>query len=582
MTDRSANLSLPYMQPSQAQKHVTFNEALGRLDALVQLSIASADQTIPPDTPMLGDRYVIPLSATGEWSGRAGELAVREDSGWVFLTPKAGWSAWVLDRETSLTFDGAAWIEGPTLQNRPMIGINTTADPVNRVAVSADASLFTHDGDGHQLKVNKSVASATSALLFQTAWSGRAEIGLLGSDDLELKVSSDGTNFKTAIRTTSETGKVHFPNGVDGVTDPALGSEAVPTIDYVAARVGGLVSNGADHLGSGYNFPPSLLRDPVVTPGLPAAFCYSGYASPPIAMTEAIPVDPNLCYQMSCYIRQEGLPGDWSSYANAERHRQGLGLICLDSAHNVIEPQFHMRHRSGGTDSLTTLTAPLAPGDTAIFLTDASGWNDSEPEPQARGIILFGYKNSEGQTFDYYSRIMAHDLFDSVNVNKIDHSVTLNAPFSGTLANPDDAGGVWPVGTRIANTALTTGHKMCLFDDIYVQSTDQWYRGTNHIGGTDKSGMDRLPNFAPGTAFVRPFWKPNHSNLPGGQSGHPDTGEAHRVWFAGISLETASHAVTVDVTTGPASGSVDLIVPVANLVDSRMDLAEASLKFTAI
>ena len=177
---------------------------------------------------------------------------------------------------------------------------------------------------------------------------------------------------------------------------------------------------------------------------------------------------------------------------------------------------------------------------------------------------------------------MAHDLFDSVNVNKIDHSVTLNAPFSGTLANPDDAGGVWPVGTRIANTALTTGHKMCLFDDIYVQSTDQWYRGTNHIGGTDKSGTDRPANFAPGTAFVRPFWKPNHSNLPDGQSGHPDTGEAHRVWFAGISLETASHAVTVDVTTGPASGSVDLIVPVANLVDSRMDLAEASLKFTAI
>lgn len=34
--------------PSQAQKHVTRNDALVRLDALVQLSVEDRDRTVPP------------------------------------------------------------------------------------------------------------------------------------------------------------------------------------------------------------------------------------------------------------------------------------------------------------------------------------------------------------------------------------------------------------------------------------------------------------------------------------------------------------------------------------------------------
>jgi hypothetical protein len=37
MPDTSHALSLPLIQPSQAQKHVTHNEALRILDAVVQL-----------------------------------------------------------------------------------------------------------------------------------------------------------------------------------------------------------------------------------------------------------------------------------------------------------------------------------------------------------------------------------------------------------------------------------------------------------------------------------------------------------------------------------------------------------------
>lgn len=54
MPDSSAILALPYLQPSQAQKHVTHNEALRLLDVLVQLSVAGFGAETPPAAPEAG------------------------------------------------------------------------------------------------------------------------------------------------------------------------------------------------------------------------------------------------------------------------------------------------------------------------------------------------------------------------------------------------------------------------------------------------------------------------------------------------------------------------------------------------
>ncbi|MBD3768943.1 MAG: DUF2793 domain-containing protein [Rhodobacterales bacterium] len=67
--DFSAHLGLPYLQPSQAQKHVTVNEALERIDALVQLSVISCPTDVAGLSPTEGDRYIVPASATAAWSG---------------------------------------------------------------------------------------------------------------------------------------------------------------------------------------------------------------------------------------------------------------------------------------------------------------------------------------------------------------------------------------------------------------------------------------------------------------------------------------------------------------------------------
>ena len=58
MTD-TPNLGLPYIDGSQAQKHVTHNEALRILDAAVQIGVLDLTLTAPPSSPAEGERHVV-------------------------------------------------------------------------------------------------------------------------------------------------------------------------------------------------------------------------------------------------------------------------------------------------------------------------------------------------------------------------------------------------------------------------------------------------------------------------------------------------------------------------------------------
>jgi len=207
MSDLSPVLGLPYILPAQAQKHVTHNMAIRQLDTLVQLAVQSRATGTPPSSPAPADRYIVGSGAGGDWSGQENAIAFWDGSAWNFTAPAAGWQAHVLDENTTLVFDGGGW-DYPTLhlQNLTSLGINTTADSTNRLAVSATASLFNNDGAGHQLKINKAGSADTASVLFQTGWSGRAEIGLAGNDDFSFKISADGSSFDTALTLENDTG----------------------------------------------------------------------------------------------------------------------------------------------------------------------------------------------------------------------------------------------------------------------------------------------------------------------------------------------------------------------------------------
>jgi hypothetical protein len=246
MQDQSSILSLPLIQPSQAQKHVTHNEALRILDVLVQLAVIDRDRTSPPDDPAPGDRHIVGTGATGAWSGADLRIAIWEEGGWGFLDPRPGWRAEVLSEARGLVFDGTAWaVRLPELDNLPGLGLNTSADAVNRLAVAAPATLLTHEGAGHQLKINKAIPTDTASLLFQTGFSGRAEMGMAGNDDWSIKVSPDGDSWIEALRVEAASGHVTGQAVQSSHTDTTAGRLMRADFGYSPGNLLGTVSQSS-------------------------------------------------------------------------------------------------------------------------------------------------------------------------------------------------------------------------------------------------------------------------------------------------------------------------------------------------
>lgn len=111
MSDLSPNLNLPYLAAGQAQKHVTVNESIQRLDALAQLVAVSATNAAQPGSPADGQRYILPPGKTGTHWGAMTDfaLAYYRDGAWEEVPPRQGWLAYVIDTDSVVCFDGAAW-----------------------------------------------------------------------------------------------------------------------------------------------------------------------------------------------------------------------------------------------------------------------------------------------------------------------------------------------------------------------------------------------------------------------------------------------------------------------------------------
>ena len=343
------NLVLPYLAANQSQKHVTVNEALRRLDALVQVTVQNSALATPPGSPVEGQRWILPAAPTGAWAGHAGQIAAWQDGAWAFYAPLDGWTAIDVSADTLLLYNagtgiwtglitgifsdaaftlqddidptkqarfqiagftagatriftlpdaatslaglavaqtfsakqtlsnanndlgtstgtgttnlatgatlngstktvniGTAGVSGSTTNvaigsavagalgsltiNSPTVTFGSTvsaiamaaanvsalylglggatADATNRLSLNAPASLFNNAGAGHQIKVNKAAATDTGSLLFQTGFSGRAEFGLNGSDDFQIKVSGDGATWFNALQLERTSGRV--------------------------------------------------------------------------------------------------------------------------------------------------------------------------------------------------------------------------------------------------------------------------------------------------------------------------------------------------------------------------------------
>lgn len=172
---QSTRLGLPFLAAAQAQKHVTVNETLLRLDALVQLSAKSATTASQPASPSDGDLYLLPPGKTGAaWSAMAnGALAYCRDGVWEELTPNPGWRCYVADEAALYARNASAWKSIAGEQEHRLI-FTPGGDGV--------VSIYRIDGARAQNPRTAAIASvstdtitlstATSALLFGAFMAG--------------------------------------------------------------------------------------------------------------------------------------------------------------------------------------------------------------------------------------------------------------------------------------------------------------------------------------------------------------------------------------------------------------------------
>lgn len=244
MSDLSARLSLPYLLPAQAQKHVTHNEALQRLDVLVQLVVEAFDAETPPGSAGEGQVWALGAAPSGAWVGQGGALAAFLGGGWQFIVPQEGWQAVEAGSGILRLRRGSAWVF-PQIGTLPGLGINTDYDSENRLAVASNSALFTHIGASHRLKINKAETAETASVLFQNDWSGRAEFGLTGDDDFRLKVSADGALWQEALRIDAASGGLY--HGAHQLLDrgAVLGTASV----VAGLPAGALIEQGSSAAG---------------------------------------------------------------------------------------------------------------------------------------------------------------------------------------------------------------------------------------------------------------------------------------------------------------------------------------------
>ena len=192
------HLQLPFIAAAQAQKHVTHNEALRGLDAVVQLMVLDKDLAAPPGSPAEGARYIVAGSATGAWAGQEGKIAAWQDGAWAFYAPREGWLAWAADEDALYIYSGSAWTGfavglGDVVEDTtPQLGGHLDANAFN--IGFDDATGITDDAGNEQLVFRKTASAVNQVGLTNAATGNAPRIAAEGNDtNINLQLRGKGT-----------------------------------------------------------------------------------------------------------------------------------------------------------------------------------------------------------------------------------------------------------------------------------------------------------------------------------------------------------------------------------------------------
>ena len=254
--------------------------------------------------------------------------------------------------------------------------------------------------------------------------------------------------------------------------------------NYIASRGENLVTNGTCLLGNNYNFT-QFTYDGSDTYYAGGCFKYIGAGS--FESKEYIPVDVNSSYELTYYMKCD---------KPSAFHYDMLRMYDVDKKEILV---YYIMFIEG---SLTTLAQDLKPGDTTVYLTDASGFDSSKTAYYHKGFIFWNYKNSYGYQYppETYSRHKYSNLWTngSTAIDKTNNTITLDKAWTGPT---------FPAGTSVSQ--CSDGSTYSYGNDNFYIKTTEWVRKTATWSGVGRNNESH--KFREGTAFVRLGWLINYS-----------------------------------------------------------------------
>ena len=143
--DTTARLTLPLLQPGQAQKEMTHNESLALLDIGVQAAVQEV-LGVPPPTPAAGQCWIVGPGATGDWTGHDGQLAGWTTGGWRFLAATEGMAAWLIGAAVPARYRDGAWRSGEVRASSFVVAGNQVVG-IRQPAIAVPTGGSTVDGE---------------------------------------------------------------------------------------------------------------------------------------------------------------------------------------------------------------------------------------------------------------------------------------------------------------------------------------------------------------------------------------------------------------------------------------------------
>lgn len=123
--------NLPFLAVAQAQKEITHNEALARIDALLNPVAEGIAAEPPPLTEAdAGKCWLVDADPTAEWSGRSGDVACWTGFGWQFQVPVPGMQIWLRSDKAYRIRNEDSWLTAAVI-----------ADPAGGASIDAEARL---------------------------------------------------------------------------------------------------------------------------------------------------------------------------------------------------------------------------------------------------------------------------------------------------------------------------------------------------------------------------------------------------------------------------------------------------------